>query len=222
MSITRTIKEEWLQVLILIAPFVIMPFVWDQMPDRIPVHWDFNGHANGYSSKGFGLFVLPLINIGLAALLMGLSKVDPKAWMMNVPSITLKPLRLAVTAFMLAIFCVTILSALGAIVNMEMAFGFGLPLLFLIIGNFLPTIKPNYFIGVRTPWTLESPENWRLTHRMAGRLWVITSVVYILLEMVLVGNVPKAVFYVYIGIIIVPPIAYSFYLFQQSKRMTSS
>ncbi|HWF45120.1 MAG TPA: DUF1648 domain-containing protein [Candidatus Kapabacteria bacterium] len=109
MNIARTIKNEWPQFAILIAPFLIIPFVWGMLPERIPVHFDFNGNPNGYASKWFGLIILPAINIGLAALLGALSKVDPKAWMMNVSPDALKPVRLIITCFFFVIFCVTIL-----------------------------------------------------------------------------------------------------------------
>src|ERR1035437_7020565 len=118
MNLIERIKQEWLQVLILLAPFVLIPFVWDRLPDRIPTHWDYNGHPNGYSSKGFGLLFTPLLNIGLALLFIGLSKIDPKAWRMNVSSVMMKPLRLVVTGFLTVVFYVTTLSILNPDINM--------------------------------------------------------------------------------------------------------
>jgi uncharacterized membrane protein len=221
MNTVHFIKKEWLQLLILIAPFVIIAFVWNQMPERIPIHWDYQGHANGYGSKGLGLFLLPIINIGIAALLGSLSKVDPKAWKMNLPSTGLKPLRLVITGFLFAIFCVTILASLGTNINVQMAFQLALPVLFLLLGYYLPGMKPNYFIGIRTPWTLESPENWRLTHQFAGRLWVGLSLAYIILEVVLTGNIPEVLFWIYLAVLIIPPLVYSWMIFQKSKKQIS-
>ena len=203
MNRTRFLKNEWPQLLILAAPFVILPLIWSSLPERVPIHWNFSGNPNGYADKGFGLLFIPLINIALAALLGGLAKVDPKAFLMNLPSVAIKP---------------TIAPAVGMDVNQGTIFQIGFPLLFLLMGNFLPTLKPNYFIGVRTPWTLESPENWRLTHKFSGRLWVIASVAYLLLNFVLPQSVREAFQWIYFAVIIVPPLAYSYVIFQKSKR----
>ncbi len=218
MNLTQRIKQEWLQLLILAAPFALIPFVWDKMPDRIPIHWDYNGHPNGYGNKAFGLMFAPTLNIGLALLFIGLSKIDPKAWMMNVSSVMLRPLRLVITGFLTVVCYVTTLSILYPEVNMGTTFQFLMPGFFLVLGNFLPTVKPNYFVGIRVPWTLEDPDNWRQTHRLAGRLWVIASALYLVIEIVLGNQVPQAMFWGYLGIITVVPILYSFVYFQRSKK----
>lgn len=214
-------KEEWLQLLILIAPFIYIPFVWDQLPNTIPTHWDLHGHPNGYSGKAFGTLVLPLMNLALAALLFFFSRIDPKALKMNLPATSLRAVRLLVTGLLFLVFCLTMAIALGTTLDLNVLFRFVMILFFLLLGNYLPTIQPNYFIGVRTPWTLEDPENWRKTHRLAGRLWVIASMITALLEVVLPASIADTFFYLYLGVIIIPPIAYSFWLFQQKKKQRS-
>jgi uncharacterized membrane protein len=221
MNIARTIKNEWLQLAIFIAPFLIIPFVWGLLPERIPVHFDFHGNPNRFAPKWFGLMILPVVNLGLAALLGALSKVDPKAWLMNISPDALKPVRLIVTCFIFAIFCVTVLYTLGEHVSVEMAFQFGLPILLLLLGNYLPRIKPNYFFGVRTPWALESPDNWRLTHRFAARLWMIVSIAYIVLVIALGDRISETAFWIYLAVIIIPPFVYSWWIFEKSKKQVN-
>jgi uncharacterized membrane protein len=219
MNVKRFLKEEWLQLLILITPFVIMAFAGERLPDRIPIRWNFRGHAKGYGPP----YLLPLLNVGIAALLLWLAKIDPKAFKMNLPNTALKPLRLVLTAFFLAIFCLSILPAFGLNIDSgPLIPNVAFPLLFLLIGNFLPAVKPNYFIGVRTPWTLESPDNWRLTHKFTGRLWVIASIVYIVIIFLLPEELREYMFMVYLGVIIVPPFVYSYMIFQKSKRSASA
>jgi uncharacterized membrane protein len=209
------LKEEWPQLLILITPFAIMLFAEDRLPNSIPIQWNLHGHAKGYGP----IYVMPLLNIGLAALLILLAKIDPKARKMNLPNAALRPLRLVISAFFLVIFCLSIAPSLGWDIDAGTLIpNYIIPLLFLMIGNYLPSIKPNYFIGVRTPWALESPENWQLTHKFAGRLWVIASLAYIILSFLISENVREVVFMIYIGIIIVPPFVYSYMIFQKSKR----
>ncbi|HZK76976.1 MAG TPA: SdpI family protein [Candidatus Kapabacteria bacterium] len=209
------IKDEWLQMLILIAPFLIMALVWDQLPDRIPIRWNFRGHPKGYGP----IYVLPLLNVGLAALLIWLAKIDPKARKMNLPSTALKPIRLVISVFFLAVFCLSVAPSLGWDIDSGMLIPrILIPLLFLLIGNYLPAIKPNYFIGIRTPWTLENPENWRLTHQFGGRLWMMASVLFLILNFLFADGIWRGAFGVYLAVLILPPLVYSYVLFQKSKH----
>jgi uncharacterized membrane protein len=215
MKTINFLKEEWLQILILITPFAIMFFAGDRLPNSIPIQWNLHGHAKGYGP----IYVMPLINIGLAAFLIGLTKIDPKARKMNLPNAALRPLRLVITAFFLVIFCLSIAPSLGWDIDAGSVIpNVAMPLLFLLIGNYLPAVKPNYFVGVRTPWTLESPDNWRQTHKFAGTLWVIASIVYFALNFILPDDVRHISFAIYLGVLIVPPLIYSYLIFQKSKR----
>src|SRR5579883_2973973 len=214
---SRFLKNEWLQLIILAVPFVLIAIFWNQIPDRVPIHWNYEGHADNFGSKAVGLFIVPLVNIGVAALLGGLGRIDPKYLNMNVPGVVLRPIRLIVTIFLSALFIVTTLPMAGIPINIGDSMQLGLPVLLFFIGNYLQTIKPNYFIGVRTPWTLEDPENWRRTHQFAGRIWMAVSVVYIIAVLLLRFDVPKWMFWSYLGIIGVLPIAFSFIIFQKGK-----
>ncbi len=219
MDIKRIIKQEWLQLLILIAPFAAIVLFWDRFPERIPIHWNFNGYANGYADKWVGLLLIPAINIGLVALLGSLGRLDPKVHSINLPAGGMKPMRLVLSIFLLTIFLfTTIAPAAGVEINVGDFFPIVLSLLFFAIGNYLPTVKPNYFIGVRTPWTLDSPENWRLTHQFTGKLWVVASIVYFVLNLVVPAEVRHSFFGIYLGVLIVPPLVYSYLFFQKSKR----
>ncbi len=214
----RFLKQEWLQLLILAIPFILLAVTWNQLPDVVPTHWGLSGHPNGYTAKGFGLFVLPIVNIGIAALLLWIGKIDPKAYKMKLPNAAMKPIRLALTAFVSVLVCVGIVSALGANFNSGTLIDIVAGIFFILLGNFLPTVKPNYFVGIRTPWSLENPENWRLTHVFGGRLWVVASVVYLILIFLIPSFAHEAVFLSYLAIIILPPYIYSYVLFQRSKR----
>lgn len=221
MKLTRFLKEEWLQLLILLAPFALIVTLWNSIPERVPSHWGFSGQANGYTTKGIGLFLPPFINIGVAALLLWLSKIDPKAYKMNLPSAVVKPFRLAITALVSFLLCLSVFTAHSTSLNISSPINIAVAIFILFMGNYLPRLKPNYFIGVRTPWTLESPDNWRLTHIFASRLWVIASIIYIILNFLLTEDFREYMFMVYIGVIIVPPFVYSYVIFHKSKRSES-
>ena len=72
------VKGEWLFWLILLMPFLYIPFIWDKLPDSIPIHWNMRGEVDKYSSKTFGTLFLPLLNIGMYVLLLLLPKIDPR------------------------------------------------------------------------------------------------------------------------------------------------
>ena len=222
MKSRNLIKEEWLQILILLTPFILMAILWNIIPDQVPTHWSNSGHPNGYTTKGIGLLLMPALNIGLAALLFWLAKVDPKAYKMNLPSTALKPIRLAITGFISVLTCFSIIPGISDNLYHGSMINIGLAVLFLVLGNYFPAVKPNYFVGIRTPWTLDNPENWRLTHVFAGRLWVSASIIYILLQVFFLGNRSGVVFSIYLGVIIIPPLVYSYMIFQKGKSSAKS
>lgn len=215
------LRDEWLQILILTIPFILLAVTWSRIPGVVPTHWGLNGRPNGYTSKGFGLFVLPIINIGLAALLLWIGTIDPKAYKMKLPNRAMKPIRLAVTAFVSVLICVSILPALGANLDSGTMIDIVVAIFIFLLGNYLPTVKPNYFVGIRTPWALENPENWRLTHVFGGRLWMIASVVYLIFIFLIPASAHGTVLLTYLGIIILPPYIYSYVLFQRSKHAST-
>jgi len=125
-------------------------------------------------------------------------------------------LRLTITSFLFILFVLTIEISLGEETDMSLISNLALPVLILIIGNYLPTVRPNYFIGVRVPWTLEDPENWRMTHKFTGKLYVISSVITIPCMLLLPTEFKHYLFLTYIGIVVVPPILYSYLFYRKS------
>ena len=111
-----------------------------------------------------------------------------------------------------------LLSWLGYITDTAGALYLGLSILFLVIGNYLPSLKPNYFIGIRTPWTLESEEIWRKTHRLGSRVWVIGSLLMIVLWFFVPSSGYSIVFFVGVLTLALIPTLYSFYLYMQERK----
>ena len=212
-TLKYALKNEWYLFILLLIPFLVIPFLWHQLPAQIATHFDLQGHANGYSSKSFGLIGIPLINIGIYLLLLFLPVIDPKRRM----AIDQKPMpsvRLIIVLLLLGIHTSIIINALGyeiAMTNWTLA---GVALFFVVMGNYMRTVQPNYFIGIRVPWTLEDPDNWRQTHKMASWLWVAGGLLLLILFPLLSTNL---YFYFFITIIVaisLIPCIYSFYLYK--------
>ena len=178
---------EWLEITLLIAPFLYLAAQWGKFPALVPIHWNIHGKIDGWAPKSWGLPLLPLTTAGMWCLLKFLPMIDPKVRRsegeerqraMAVFGI----LRPALLLFFTLTFCVQIANTLGLPLPMD-AFALNACLVLLIvIGNFSAKIRPNYFTGIRTPWTLENPETWRATHRIGGRIMVFGALALLVTE----------------------------------------
>lgn len=152
------------------------------MPETVPTHWGVDGSVNGWSDKGSTVFMGVIMPILMLALLFAVPFFDPRGASFNRFKGIYQGFSAAFTVFMVVVAWITPLSALGVLpaaggsfVNV-IVFGF-LGLLLVCLGVAMPHVEPNYTFGVRVPWTLADPENWRLTHRFAGPVFVIMGVV---------------------------------------------
>lgn len=161
--------------IVALLPMVVGLLLWNQLPEEIATHFGADGVADGWSSKGTAVFGLPLFLLFVHVLCVGITLQDPKRANMNEKMLALIlwicPL---VSVFMtVAVYG----NAMGYDMNVEKLAMVLVSLLFVIIGNYLPKCKPNYTVGIKLPWTLDSEENWNRTHRLAGFVWVIGGLV---------------------------------------------
>ena len=178
-------KLNWLEAALLAAPLIALLVFWNDLPARIPIHWNLRGEINGWASKTF-VILSPLFNLGIVLLLHVLPRFDPKlgraAGGQGRMESVLAILRLAIAAFFGVIFWMQLAAALGHAVPADRIVPTAVLLLLATIGNYSSNLRPNYFVGLRTPWTLESPETWRATHRLGGRLTFFGSVLLLVLQ----------------------------------------
>ena len=180
---------------------------YDKMPAELPTHWNFQGQADDYSSK-FDAMVLThgflvVMNIFMCFMLDN----DPRNKKQKNFLMTLS--KLAMPAIMIVVYTITVMVGLGRDVNVSIIIPLFVGLLFIVIGNYLPKTKRNYTMGIKLPWTLNSDENWRRTHRLGGICFVIIGLCLILsvfLKSEIVFLVP-----LFLGSII--PAIYSYYLY---------
>lgn len=183
-------KVNWLEAALLLAPFVVIAALWNKLPARIPMHWNLRGDVDRWaSSKSIEIFVLPLIALVVVALLRVLPRLDPKLRAMLSTKermrAALQIMRLAFAAFFGALFSIQIATTFGYTLAGGRAMIWCLLVLLAIMGNYLGNLRPNYFVGLRTPWTLESEETWRATHRLGGRLMFFGALLLLAAEFLL-------------------------------------
>jgi len=182
-------KLSWLEAILLAAPFVVLAIYWNELPARVPTRWDFRGQVDGWSAKTPGIFLIPLTALGMTALLRVLPWFDPKLRRTSgeeglMPAV-LPIVRIALLVLLGAIFFVQIAVSLGRTVPSGRIMMTGLLLFLVIMGNYLGNLRPNYFVGIRTPWTLENPETWRATHRLGGRLMFFGALILLFAQLFL-------------------------------------
>ena len=163
--------------LIVILTFVLSVAVYPQMPDQLASHWNAEGHVDGYMSKFWGLFLLPFISILMLALFLIIPKIDPLK--KNIISFRkyYDQFMIILTAFMLYIHILIIFWNLGHVFNMARMIAPSMGFLFYFIGILVQNSKRNWFIGIRTPWTLSSEKVWNSTHKKGGKLFRIAGII---------------------------------------------
>lgn len=198
---------------LLISPFVFIFLFWDQFPDEIPVHWNYKGEPDAYGSKTWGLFILPVTNLFIYGLFKLLPFIDPKKENYALFTGKRRTIQFLLHAFLTTLFFITSLISLGIEVNLNKVIILGVILLLMGIGNYMSNIRQNYFMGVRTPWTLANEEVWRETHRFTAKLWVVAS--FAALFGFISGLLPDWFIIVYFIFITVIPIAYSYIIYRK-------
>ena len=176
------IKKNW-KVLLITSVAILLPMLagvilWNQLPEQIPSHWNAVGEIDGWSSKPFAVFGMPLILLAAQWLCVLGTGTDPKK--NNHPQKILHLVLWIIPVLSALLHAIVYAVALGRDVRVETVMPVFIGILLAIIGNYLPKCKQNYTIGIKIPWTLNSEENWNRTHRFAGRLWVVCGLAIML------------------------------------------
>ena len=165
-----------LNILIITSIVILLPVLtgvvlWDTLPEQIPTHWNAAGEIDGWSSKAFAIFGLPLMMLAMHWLCVLGTAADPKK--ANHSDKLIHLVLWIIPIISVVLFALTYVAALGTEVRMEMVMPLLVGCVLTVVGNYLPKCKQSYTIGIKIPWTLHSEENWNRTHRFAGRLWLV-------------------------------------------------
>lgn len=167
------------QLLLIGAMFAAALWAWPQLPDRLPVHWNIHGEVDGWGNKFMGLLFVPLIVLGIYVLMVVLPWFDPGKANYQSFQRVYGIIRIAIVAYMSAVYAAMLYAAFGHKLNMTSVILPLVGILFIVLGNFLSKIRPNWFVGVRTPWTLSSQLSWDKTHRLAGWLFIVMGFLFV-------------------------------------------
>jgi len=162
---------------IIIVSVIIAIYFYNIFPDTIATHWDSRGNVNGYMNKFLGLFLVPIIMLGSFLLFSALPYIDPLKQNIKKFRKQYDIFIAVIILFLLYVYILTIIWNLGYKINLLQFILPGFALLFYYIGILLKSTKRNYFIGIRTPWTLSNDIVWKKTHEKAGRLFKLSALI---------------------------------------------
>ncbi len=156
-------------------------YLYPTMPQSMPSHWGIDGQVDDYADKTFGLFLMPFIGLCLLLLFAWFPKADPKQENVKYNQKYYEKVVFITILFFFYIYCLTITAALGYRPDIPRYISIALGFMFYYIGVQMENIKPNWFFGIRTPWTIHDDEIWKKTHKKGGKLFGIIGAAMIVL-----------------------------------------
>lgn len=208
--------REWPLLLLLLLLLVAGLVAYPHLPERVPAHWNLAGEVDRYQSRFWGAFAMPLLGLGIYLLMLVAPRWDPRrenyARFLPVYRFT----RTALVLLTAVLQGVILAAGLGRAVPVGLIVQCALSSLFLFLGNQLGRVRPNYFFGIRTPWTLASEEVWRRTHRLGAWLLVGAGLVG-LASAPLPAPFNAALFFGGLAVAVVWSTLYSYFVFRRLK-----
>ncbi len=168
--------------IILALMFLISFWAWMQIPagTQVPIHWNVQGEVDGYGSKFWGLLLQPLITTGIVLLFAAIPRLEPRRQNLLRSIKAYTRFWVAFIVFMLVLHLALVAATLGYGLQIGLIVPLMVGVLFVVIGNYMGKIRSNFMMGIRTPWTLSSELAWNKTHRLGGKLFMLTGAVTIL------------------------------------------
>ncbi len=208
------------QWLIIATMFIAAGVLWPTIPSRVPIHWNASGQADGFGGKFEGLLLMPLITIGLYLLLFFIPRIDPGRANYAQFAGAYLVVRYVVLVVDVGIYILTILAIKGVGIDMSRAVMSTTAVMFIVFGQVLGKIRPNWFVGVRTPWTLSSKRSWVRTHRVAGWLFTLSGILFLALAIIGIGAAMVWIMLSVLGVMVVFLVVYSYVEWRNDPEKT--
>jgi uncharacterized membrane protein len=195
---------------LVVLAFALVAAAYDRLPEYVPTHWNADGVVDRKMAKPWGPFVLPLTMAGVFALLLVLLHISPRNYEMEPFRRAYGMIQLGILGFAFAMNGLVLAAGLGWAVPVNRLLPVGIGALLVIIGNFMGKVTTNFFVGIRTPWTLAEPEVWLRTHRFAGKVIVFGG-----LAIVVAGLLGAGLRFLIVGMLltVLAPAIYSYLIY---------
>lgn len=216
-SIKPTIKTEIFSLAILVISLGLSFYFYNNFPDQVATHWNFEGQVDDYSSKYVAAFLMPLFILGLYVMFLVLPYLDPQKARYQEFAKTYHIFKGLIIGFMFLMYLATGLANLGYAIEIGIVVPTMVGILFIIMGNYMGKIKYNWFMGIRTPWTLSSENVWNKTHRVGGWLFIFLGIIMLLMPIAPKETIAP-IFFSAIIITVIGSFAYSYFLYRKEKK----
>jgi len=203
--------------IIAVLPMAYLASIWNVLPETVPTHFNAKGEADGWGSKTMLIWLPLAMTVGTYLLMQVIPKLDPKK----------KLDQMGNKYYLIKMFMVILMAVLSMLIIHSAkagSIGGGGKWIFMlmgamiaILGNYLPSVKPNYFVGIRTPWTLESETVWKKTHRLTGKIWVPAGLLLFILPFMISTDLFMTVFFIILTVITIIPLVYSYLEFNKES-----
>lgn len=206
-------------ILIILLPLIYTASIYSSLPDTIPTHFGLSGEPDSFGNKSniwLITVLMAVVSAGVYLLLKNLPRIDPKKTAGQSPELYHK-MAISLVVFLCALTIVIISATRSGSMNTQLMLPL-LGLLFMVIGNYMHSVKPNYFVGFRLPWTLENEDNWRKTHQLAGKLWLAGGLLITITTLFLPAKFGFITFFAIILIMTIIPGVFSYRYFKNQQH----
>ena len=211
------LKKELPLIAIVLLPFIYLAYIWNQLPEKVPMHWNIKGEIDRYGEK-VELIIIPIfLPLLVYIIFLVVPKIDPKN-RLNKMGNKLQTIKFLLTTLMSILALFIIYTAKNESFTNPNYMVLIIGVLYIVLGNYFKTLKANYFIGIRTPWTLEKETVWKKTHQLGGKMWFVGGIIVIITSLILEKETNFTIFLIITGIITVIPIVYSYITFKNEKK----
>ena len=212
-----TFKSEILLIILVLGAWAAGFYFYSVFPETVPVHWNIAGEVDRYGSRFEGAFILPIVVTAMYLLFLFIPLIDPKKEKYQQFQNVYHIFRYILILIMWVIYLIASFNGLGYNIRVEIWIPLTIGLLFIILGNYMGKIKPNWFMGIRTPWTLSNDEVWSKTHRLGGKLFMLMGLL-LMLSPVLPWQSLTLTLIIPVSIIALVPVVYSYLLYRKIKK----
>lgn len=211
------LKREIPLIIIVLIPFIYLAYIWSSLPETVPTHWNYKGEIDDWGSKNSLILITFLLSAVTYILFTIIPLIDPKKRIQTMGN-KYHNLKFLMVLFMSALAVFIIYSVKEQSITNPSLVIFAIGILFMLLGNYMKTIKANYFIGIRTPWTLENENVWKSTHKLAGKLWFVGGLV-IAISSLTASKKFNSIFFISVTLLItLIPFVYSYLEYKKIRK----
>ncbi|HKL91322.1 MAG TPA: SdpI family protein [Allomuricauda sp.] len=208
------LKKELPLIGIVLLPFLYLAYVWNQLPAQVPLHYNIKGEVDRYGDKSELILIPIMTSLLIYVIFLAVPHIDPKKQIQKMGK-KYDTLKWVITTFMSVLALFIIYTAKNQSFANPNYILLLCGVLFILLGNYFKTIKANYFIGIRTPWTLENESVWKETHKLGGKIWFAGGLLVILSSLIFDERTNFIIFMTIIAVMVLVPVVYSYLLFKK-------